>query len=72
MQEANQAPSADQPAGYRFRGPEVRDEDGRLVCPKCACPDLRVVNTWHAAGAVKRRRRCRHCRFEFTTEERTL
>ena len=35
---------------------------GGVECPKCACRDSRVVNTWRLAdGTIRRDRRCRNC-----------
>lgn len=56
----------------------IRSADGRWMCPKCGCADLRgeknseVESTWHpSTQAVTRRRRiCRHCgKHVITTDE---
>lgn len=42
-----------------------------LVCPRCACADLRVLNTRYARGRIVRYRQCRHCGRRVTTYEVT-
>lgn len=42
-----------------------------LVCPRCACADLRVLNTRYAPGRIVRYRQCRHCGRRVTTYEVT-
>ena len=43
-----------------------------LVCPRCGCADLRVVNTKQRANRVSRRRECRHCGKRITTSEKLV
>jgi len=40
-----------------------------IRCPKCNCRDLRVIQTWHGPGVIKRSRVCRHCGHRFPTRE---
>jgi len=40
-----------------------------IVCPRCACPDMRVGSTIRQDGAVKRYRYCRACGRGLPTEE---
>jgi hypothetical protein len=42
-----------------------------LVCPRCNCTDLRVLNTRYTMGRVVRYRSCRHCGRRVTTYEVT-
>ena len=46
-------------------------KDGRLglVCPRCGCADLPVLNTRYQSGRIKRYRQCRHCGRRVTTYE---
>jgi transcriptional regulator NrdR family protein len=47
-------------------------KDGRgVVCPRCGCADLRVLNTRHSLGRIVRYRQCRHCSRRVTTYEVT-
>lgn len=44
--------------------------DGRsLACPVCESERLRVVNTRHHGGTVRRERRCVGCGYKFFTAE---
>jgi len=56
------------------RQAEKRNPGGRgLACPRCGCQDLRVLYTRPAVGGrIRRRRRCRHCGYRFTTAEMPL
>jgi len=48
------------------------EDDHGVRCPKCNCPDTRVVYTRHSIGERNhRRRKCRACGHEFSTYERT-
>ncbi len=40
-----------------------------LVCPRCACPDMRIGSTVRLDGSIKRYRYCRHCGRGLPTEE---
>ena len=40
-----------------------------LVCSRCGCADLRVLNTRHMMGRVVRYRVCRNCGRRATTYE---
>lgn len=42
-----------------------------LVCPKCGCADLRVLNTRQSLGQILRYRQCRHCGCRVATYEVT-
>jgi DNA-directed RNA polymerase subunit RPC12/RpoP len=46
-----------------------KDEGRGVVCPRCACADLRVLNTRNAHGRIIRYRQCRHCGHRLTTYE---
>ena len=48
-----------------------RDRPVGLVCPKCGCADLRVLNTRYVMGRIVRYRLCRHCGRRVTTYEVT-
>ena len=34
---------------------------GRLVCPKCGCPDFKTYKTSQGVAATFRYKACRHC-----------
>ena len=40
-----------------------------LVCPKCGCADMRVLNTRYVADRIVRYRQCRHCGRKATSYE---
>lgn len=40
-----------------------------IICPRCACPDMRVGSTVRHDGAVRRYRYCRACGRGLPTEE---
>jgi len=40
-----------------------------VVCPKCGCAHLHVLNTRHSMGRIVRYRECRHCGKRITTYE---
>jgi transcriptional regulator NrdR family protein len=48
-----------------------KDSSHGVVCPRCACADLRVLNTRYAHGRIVRYRQCRHCGRRLTTYEVT-
>jgi len=48
-----------------------KDRPIGLVCPRCGCADLRVLNTRHTMGRIVRYRLCRHCGRRVTTYEVT-
>ena len=48
-----------------------KDRPVGLVCPRCECADLRVLNTRYALGRIVRYRLCRHCGRRVTTHEVT-
>ena len=52
----------------RKRWPPVSKGRG-VVCPKCGCGHLRVLNTRHSMGRIVRYRECRHCGKRVTTYE---
>jgi hypothetical protein len=49
---------------------QAKRQGGGLICPKCGCADLRVGWVRHTdPGMDRRKRRCRHCGYEFLTYE---
>lgn len=55
----------------------MSDKPGRtppppgLTCPRCECPDLRVVKTLRLPGSrIRRYRQCQHCGRRVITLER--
>ena len=40
-----------------------------VVCPKCGCAHLPVLNTRRSMGRIVRYRQCRHCGRRVTTYE---
>jgi len=48
-----------------------KDRAVGIVCPRCGCADLRVLNTRHAMGRIIRYRLCRHCERRVVTYEVT-
>lgn len=48
-----------------------KDRRVGLVCPRCGCADLRVLNTRYTMGRIVRYRLCRHCGRRVTTYEVT-
>jgi len=46
----------------------AQDKRG-LVCRKCGCADLRVLNTRYSMGQIVRYLRCPHCGKRMTTYE---
>lgn len=48
-----------------------KDRPVGLVCPRCNCADLRVLNTRSSMGRIVRYRQCRHCGKRVTTYEVT-
>ena len=48
-----------------------KDQPVGLVCPRCNCVDLRVLNTRYTPGRIVRYRQCRHCGRRVTTYEVT-
>jgi transcriptional regulator NrdR family protein len=48
-----------------------KDSPRGVVCPRCGCADLRVLNTRYQSGRIVRYRQCRHCGRRVTTYEVT-
>jgi hypothetical protein len=42
---------------------------GRLVCPKCACPDFKTYKTTRGVVATFRYKECRHCGHRLLTTQ---
>lgn len=40
-----------------------------MKCPKCNSGQLKVPNTYHAKGMVRRVRQCKECKLRFATLE---
>lgn len=51
---------------------EAAGGDKGIRCPKCNCPDWRVVRTRDGSGVIKRKRVCRNpnCSYEIHTTEK--
>jgi hypothetical protein len=45
------------------------DNTRGVVCRKCGCADLRVLNTRYSMGRIVRYRQCRNCGKRVTTYE---
>jgi len=53
--------------------PDYLDEDGILTCPKCGCQDFEVTHSYKwEHGSKPRRRKCEHCAWTCTTEEKVV
>ena len=48
-----------------------KDSPRGVVCPRCGCADLRVLNTRYQSERIVRYRQCRHCGRRVTTYEVT-
>lgn len=55
----------------RKRWPPADDPNG-VVCSKCGCAHLPVLNTRRSMGRIVRYRQCRHCGRRVMTYEVTL
>lgn len=56
--------------GTRKRWPTPGEARG-VVCPRCGCAHLPVLNTRRSLGRIVRYRQCRHCGRRVTTYEVT-
>jgi len=56
--------------GSRKRWPTAENPQG-VVCPKCGCAHLPVLNTRRSMDRIVRYRRCRNCGRRVTTYEVT-
>ena len=54
----------------RKRWPPAESQQG-VVCPKCGCAHLPVLNTRRSMSRIVRYRRCRNCGKRVTTYEVT-
>jgi hypothetical protein len=53
---------------------EDNTRDNGVRCPKCHCRDLRTIGGTHRhfATSTRKKRRCRHCLYEFWTLEQIV
>jgi hypothetical protein len=49
--------------------PEPPPEQSGVMCPRCGCRHLPVLETRTVKGKIRRRRECRHCGCRITTTE---
>ena len=50
----------------------TKEPDNGVMCPKCECRHVPVINSRPSyKKRIRRRRECRYCKYRFTTYEET-